>query len=339
MINMATKLSDVVIRDIWMDTQTENYVESGNFWKAGVIKSSPLLNKAAANDGGQLVPIPSWQPLDTSTEANISSDDTGQNSTPLKITQGKMQAIVNFINQSWCSTNLATEMATGDPMDAIKAMTDGYFADQYNQRLIASIEGIGGDSAINHGSDMVEDISIDDGDNATATNLFNKAAYIKTRMTMGDKYRSISAVGMHSDVYTTMISNEESAYKTAAEGEFTEYYMNAPVIVDDRHTVSAAATSGNLYTTVLFGQGAFGFGEGVAEKPVAVEDDESAGNGAGAETLYVRKKVIIHPMGYAFNKVAVAGESPTIAELKDPSNWSRIYQRKNVPLALLVSNG
>jgi hypothetical protein len=43
-------------------------------------------------------------------------------------------------------------------------------------------------------------------------------------------------------------------------------------------------------------------------------------------------------MGYAFNSAAVAGTSPTVAELQDVTNWTRVYERKAVSIAFLVTN-
>ena len=50
----------------------------------------------------------------------------------------------------------------------------------------------------------------------------------------------------------------------------------------------------------------------------------------------------IHPLGFAWSDgtggSAIAGKSPTIAELANPAHWTRAAtSRKSVPLAFLVS--
>jgi hypothetical protein len=64
----------------------------------------------------------------------------------------------------------------------------------------------------------------------------------------------------------------------------------------------------------------------------------SAGNGGGQSVLHSRFNIGIHPLGFAFTSTTVAGESPSIAELALPANWTRaVSQRKSVPLAFLIS--
>ena len=93
------------------------------------------------------------------------------------------------------------------------------------------------------------------------------------------------------------------------------------------------------YTSVLYGAGAIGVGEGSPAVPVEVERHPDQGNGGGVEVLYTRKTNLIHPFGYAFTSAAVAGISPTIAELKLATNWTRVFtERKQVPIAFLVTN-
>ena len=45
----------------------------------------------------------------------------------------------------------------------------------------------------------------------------------------------------------------------------------------------------------------------------------------------------VHPAGFKWADGSVAGVSPTIAELADAGNWSRVVERKAVPLAFLKS--
>jgi len=113
--------------------------------------------------------------------------------------------------------------------------------------------------------------------------------------------------------------------------------MGLRVIVDDSMTVTAGSTSGFKYTSVLFGEGAFAYGDGAPLVPVEVERQEAQGNGAGVETLWTRKTWILHPSGYQ-NTGTPASFSFTPAELAADAAWSRVVERKNVPLAFLVTN-
>ncbi len=119
------------------------------------------------------------------------------------------------------------------------------------------------------------------------------------------------------------------------------------VVIDDGAPVIAGGTSGFRYVSMLFGAAVFGYGEGSPEVPTAVERFESQGNGGGVENIWSRKTWLIHPIGHTFTSNTVTGPtgktvnniSPTDANLALAANWNRTYDRKNVPMAFLVTNG
>jgi hypothetical protein len=46
----------------------------------------------------------------------------------------------------------------------------------------------------------------------------------------------------------------------------------------------------------------------------------------------------MHPLGFAWSDRAIAGDSPSLADLATAAHWTRVVaQRKSVPLAFLVS--
>ena len=114
-------------------------------------------------------------------------------------------------------------------------------------------------------------------------------------------------------------------------------YMGLRVIVDDGLPVAAGSTSGFKYTSVIFGEGAFGYGDGAPINPVEVERQQAQGNGAGVETLWTRKTWILHPFGFQ-NTGTPAAVSFSLAELALDAQWSRVIERKNVPISFLVTN-
>jgi hypothetical protein len=46
--------------------------------------------------------------------------------------------------------------------------------------------------------------------------------------------------------------------------------------------------------------------------------------------LINRRRYILHPRGVKFTSASVAGDSPTNAELETGSNWTRVFENKNV---------
>ena len=64
-----------------------------------------------------------------------------------------------------------------------------------------------------------------------------------------------------------------------------------------------------------------------------------SGNGAGEDVLHERRTWLLHPTGFAFDPQAVAGQSATLTELEQAAAWTRVIERKNVPMAFLRTNG
>ena len=89
----------------------------------------------------------------------------------------------------------------------------------------------------------------------------------------------------------------------------------------------------------IFGNGAVAAGMGRTKVPSELDRDPEKGNGGGQETLYSRRADIIHPLGFEFTSSSVAGQSANLAELALAANWSRVWERKNVPLCFLQTNG
>lgn len=141
---------------------------------------------------------------------------------------------------------------------------------------------------------------------------------------------------MHSAVFSNLQKQQLIDYVTPANASVRiPYYQDKIVLVDDTMPAVAGSTSGYKYSTYFFGQGAIAFGNGAPPVPTETDRDSLA----GYDVLINRWHVILHPRGVAFQDASVAGHSPTNAELATAANWDRVYERKNVRLAELISNG
>ena len=217
-----------------------------------------------------------------------------------------------------------------------------YWAVNSQQRVVSSAMGILADNVANDASDMVIDVSIADGNNALAANLVHADAVIDAMATLGDAASKITAIAIHSVVYTTLQKLNLIAYIPDARGEVNiPTYLGLRVIVDDNLDVTPGGTSGFVYTSILFGMGAFGYGTSPAMVPSELDRVPAAGNGGGQDILHYRYNEIIHPQGFAFLSSGIAaGVSATRAQLEAAAQWDRIYtDRKNIPLAFLKTNG
>jgi hypothetical protein len=333
-----TKLADIIDVTVFRDLPAVNGVEKTAFYQSGIIAASPLLNDLATA-AGKTAELPFWKDLDGSVETNYSTDDPTDIAVPQKVVQGEQISRKAFMNQGWSVADLASELAMGaKAMDQIRARTDMYYQRQFQRRLIASSNGVLADNVANDSGDMVINVAAESTGAQTVDTKFSRNNFTDAVFTMGDAGSGLAVIGVHSRIHAQMVKNDDIVYMPDSQGNLViPTYMGLRVVVDDGLTVTAGTTSGFKYTSVLFGSGAFGYGDGAPDVPVEVEREAAQGEGGGIETLWVRKTQIIHPFGFQ-NTGTPTGVSYTQAELRLAATWDRVVERKNIPLAFLVTN-
>lgn len=334
----TTRLSDIIDVKVFRDLPQVDGPEKTAFFDAGIVTRNGLLDEIASGPG-KIVELPFWNDLDGSVEVNYSTDNPASSATPQKINQGSQIARKAFVNQGWQAADLASELAMGGTaMEAVRARTDRYFARQWQRRLVAACNGLLADNVAANSGDMVVNVAAEATASQTADTRFNRDAFTEASFTMGDAKSGLTAIAVHSAVHKQMVKNDDIVYIPDSQGQLTiPTYMGLRVIVDDGMTVTAGTTSGFKYTSVLFGAGAFGYGVGSPEVPVEVEREAAQGDGGGIETLWVRNTWLLHPFGFQQTGTP-AGVSFTNTELQAATSWSRVLDRKLIPMAFLVTN-
>lgn len=335
----VVQLSDVIVPEVYTSYTAVDTPELTAFFNSGAIVRNALIDEFASS-GGVLIHIPFWTDIDPNVEPNYSTDNPAQLSVPQKIGTGQQIARVAMLNKSLAAADLVSELAGSNPMQRIRNRFGTYWTRQWQRRVLATAVGLWLDNVAANAGDMTYDVSIADGNAATSTNVFSRAAFTSAAFTMGDLVDSVLAIAVHSVVYKRMTDNDDIDFIPDSMGRLTiPTYMGRTVIVDDGMPVIAGGTSGFRYVSILFGGGAIGYGEGTPLVPVEVFRNPDMGNGGGVETLYERKTWIVHPGGYQWMEATVTGQSPTLANLKLATNWTRVVPRKNVPMAFLITNG
>lgn len=334
----TTRLSDIIDVVVYQDLPQVNGPEKTALFQSGIVTRTPLLD-SLANSPGKTAELPFWNDLDGSVEVNYSTDDPSQEATPQKIVQGEQIARKSFVNQGWQAADLASELAMGGTaMEAIRARTSQYFQRQWQRRLLAAVNGVIAGNAANNDGDMGVDVAVESVAGQSSDTRFNRDVFTEAVFTMGDAKDALQAIVVHSAVHKQMVKNDDIVYMPDSDGSLTiPTYMGLRVIVDDGMPVTAGTTDGFKYTSVVFGQGAFGYGEGSPEVPVEVEREAAKGNGGGIETLWERNTWLLHPFGFQQTGTP-AGESFTQAELAQAARFTRVLDRKLIPISYIVTN-
>jgi hypothetical protein len=318
-------------------TIQEQQTIKNTFFASGIVTQDGLISNLLAG-GNDRIKLPQFQGIALG-EPNYSNDNPAATSTPDKIGTQYQFANSASRNKSWSSMDLARELTDADPVGAITAQVAQYWATDDERRLIQSALGILADNVANDSGDMVVDISDDVAGTVTAAERISAGAVIDAEQTLGDHKMNLSAIAMHSVLHSRL--RKEGALldiHNPETGALTYTTFNGKRVVVDDSLPAVAGTNRIKYTCVLFGAGAIGYGTGPVLNPAEMERDPAAGNGGGQETIFSRVNTCFHPYGFEFKDAAIAGQSPTYAELANASSWSRVVARKNVPMAFLQVN-
>lgn len=333
----TTRLTDINFDpDVYLSYVSEMRPDKNAYIASGVATTNAQLASRAQGES-DITSIPYWKYLDA-TDENISSDDPDVFATPDKITTGRMVARRVHLNNAWQTANLVAAVSGQDAMRQIATMTNDYWTQRFAARVQAMTLGIYRSNAAD-GGDMIFDVSTQDGNNATAANKWSFEGFVDARATMGESTDVLALLAVHPKTLVQMVKQNQIEFiQDSVTGVRIPTYNGMRVVEDKKLPVIAGATSGLRYVSVLYKAGAIGYGEAQAQRPVAVEYDELAANGAGIETLVERKQWLIHPEGFKWLEATVAGESPTVAEVSLAANWERQYERENVGMAFYVHN-
>lgn len=335
----AVLLTDVYVPAPFDEGVDENAIELNRFMASGILESAVDLDTLAAI-GGTTGETPFWNPLATTNEPNYSSDDPASFSVPEKISHAKEIYRKSMMNNSWSTMDLTRELALSDPLGAITGKIGKYWAIQNEKRVIQTGLGILADNEANDAGDMVNSIYNDViVGSLTAANYISADAVLDAKQTMGDHAEALSTMVMHSVQFTKLQSQNLIAYVPNARGEVViPTYLGYIVVVDDSMPVISGVNT-PAYITMLFANGAFGYGNGGSGPLVASELERiaGAGDGGGQDVVHSRRSEIIHPRGFQCTGTPVA-DSLTLAELATATTWDRVRDRKNIGLAFLRTN-
>ena len=310
----------------YMDTDP---VTKTPFFESGLVVSNPIIAELAASST-VLVDLPFWGRIDPSIEPNYSNDVYNDVAVPRAIGTGSMRARNCHLNEGFGTMDLVSEITGKDPLARVAAMLGLYWRQEAELRIVATLRGILND-AVAENNGMV--FQAPNADGITFEGL------IDAQMTMGDAFGGIGGYVMNSAAFGRLVKEKLAQANFDAERNLLVRTLNGlPVIVND-----TAMTLNGSPVVALIGPGAFAYGMAEPRIPLEYEREAARGNGGGAETLWTRRNMIVHPLGYSFTSASITGNgTETVArgagwtDLANAANWTRVASRKQVPIAFLT---
>ena len=335
-------MSKTAVADIIVPTEFEKYAiertaELSNFGQCGIIEHAPEFDALAAG-GGREVKMPFWKDL-TATRQLLSDSAT------LAVNKiGSDQDIARIHNdaQVWSVTHLAKVISGDDPMGAIGDLVAEYWARTDEGLLVSCLKGMFAAGTMSGNLLAIHSESV--AAQSSATRL-NGSTFVDACAKLGDRADRLAAVAMHSATEAALRKLDLIDFIPDSEGKAQiRTFQGRRVVVDDNLPTRAGTTDGTVYTTYLFGAGAFG-------KGAAPLDGTPLQGGFGTEGVEIgrvpldsdtvlinRRRYILHPRGVKFTSASVAGTSPTNAELETSANWTRVFESKNVRIVAVEHN-
>ena len=316
-----TVIANVIVPEVFNPYVIERTAELSAFYQSGIIARNPELDRLASS-GGKLVNMPFWEDLDGPDE--VLSDQTAL--TVDRITAAQDVAALLARGKAWSVNDLAKALSGDDPMAAIGDLVAEYWARRFNVILIKTLDGIFGNTATDM-NDNKHDIS-----GTPNADVISAKTAVDAIYKLGDNADKLTGFAMHSATVAKLTKDDLIETIPPSEGKpAVRMFLGKPVVVDDGLPVS-----NGVYTTYIFGAGAFGWGEGGAPVPVETARDALAGD----DILIHRRHFILHPRGVAFQNVNLdvdpnnpnegTNATPSNVNLADYRNWKRVYEPKNV---------
>ncbi len=282
--------------------------------------------------------MPYWKDL-TATRQLLSDAAT---LTVNKITSDQDIARIHNDAQVWSVNHLAKVISGDDPMQAIVDLVAEYWARTDEGLIVSSLKGLFAAASMSGNLLGIHSESV--AAQSAATRL-NGATFVDACTKLGDRADRLTSVAMHSATEAALRKLDLIDFIPDSEGKsMLRSFQGRRVVVDDNLPTRAGTTDGTVYTTYLFGQGAFAKGSATLDSnPLqggfGTEGVEIARVPLDSDTVLInRRRYVLHPRGVKFTSASVAGDSPTNAELETASNWTRVWEAKNVRIVAVTHN-
>jgi hypothetical protein len=333
--NAETLPTDVIVPSIFTPYAIERTAQLSELWQSGIVEMNPQF-AAIATAEGKTITMPFWQDL-TGTSQPLSS--TGALTTKKIVATGDA-ALIHERGDAWSDNDLAGMYAGSDPATAVGDLVADYWMRDMQTMVFSILKGVFAAASM---SGNKSDIYLASGTVFTDANFLNGATFIKTQALMGDAAKKLVAIAMHSATYFALLANDLIDFIPESQGGMIATFRGLRIIVDDTMPVETI-NSASVYSTFLFGAGAFAYGVGrkdqaIRGRPGSTWETEFDRVSLAGQNIFInRRRFILHPRGVKWTDTVRSGDNASNADLENSSNWLRVYQAKNVRIVRVRHN-
>lgn len=325
MADQITKLTDVVVPELFTQYVLEQTTEKSELINSGAIENNSQLDKLVSGGGNTLV-MPKWD--DLTGESQVWSENRDIETD--KITTHKEIAALIMRAKGWSSHDMAAALAGDDPMRRIAERVAEWWVRDEKRIVMSILKGVFASSSM---ADHILDVSGEAG----KSNIDAKTV-LDAKQLMGDEAEALTMIYMHSAVYTELQKQQLITFKEPANANIRiPTYLGYNVICDDSAPVEfGEGDAKDKFTTYLLSRGCIQRGVGTPVGFVSTETDRDKKK--SIEMLYNRQAKVLHPKGMSWiGSANIADETPNNNELATGTNWQRAaVESKQVGMVALV---
>ena len=332
-----TSVVDIIIPTEFEKYAIERTAALSAFVQSGIVENAPEFD-ALASGGGREVKLPFWKDLTAARQLLSDSASLSVN----KITADQDIARIQNDAQVWSVNHLAKVISGDDPMQAIVDLVADYWARTDQSLVISSLKGIFAAATMADNKLAIASETLAGQSNATR---LNGSTFVDATVKLGDRGNRLTALAVHSATEAALRKLDLIDMLPDSEGKSQiKNFQGRRVIVEDSLPTRNGTTDGLVYTSYLFGPGAFAKGAAPLDSTplqggIGTEGVEIFRAGLDSDTALInRRRYILHPRGVRFNSASVAGDSPTNAELETGANWTRVFENKNIRIVAIEHN-
>lgn len=336
-------MSKTVIGDLITNTQFLRYFalamnDRSRLLKSGIVGVDAEIQARcdAAGFSGNFVKLPFFNVLATGAGHTEERIVEGAALTPDGITAAEDQAVITRRGKAFGATDLSAEISGEDPMQTIANQLADWWNVRKEAKLFATLKGVFGDNVANDSSDLVLDITNEQGSAA----ILDKGTINLAAQLLGDKKTELTAIAMNSAAETVLANMDMNAglYRASDNPAILSKYNGRDIFIDDNCGYDSSTKVAEIY---LFGRGAVAN----AAVPTRVPFETGRDKLKGEDFLVTRVSEIVHVRGIKWNatdanpdnaKTGTKGQTGYIAGLEDAGNWDRVYDKKDIRVVKLI---
>lgn len=291
---------------------------------------------------GNVATIPMYKVLNIHDENMSALNNDGlTDNTPVEVSGDKQTCMLIQRMKAFKAKDFTKELTGANPLDNIKSKIQNYYTQVWENELMNIAKAVLGLDAL---GDHVLDLAVREGTVADANKIADTTLIDAEQMALGDMAGGLGLIVLHSKIFAQykklkLVEYDKFTVGDAIKKEVVLPHINGKIpLVTDYYTVDSTVPGFPVYSTYLFGEGAFKSADkkNYEKQYTTNYDPEKA---AGTDMFYTKQGKVLHPNGISLAVDNIANESPTFVELGNTDNWSLKFNHKNVKMGVIKTNG